>query len=68
MAKANQYHRGGHTFRHTNLTKIPMNQRRHNKDKWKERKVRERKEIQKERIKQKRGSWFKRKFGGKKDE
>jgi len=35
MAKANQFHRGGHTFRRSAGAKIPIKERRHNKDKWK---------------------------------
>jgi len=63
MAKANQYHRGGNTFRHTTSVKIPLNDRRKNIVKWKDKKVKQRKEIQKARINQKRGGWWKRKFG-----
>ena len=66
MAKANQFHRAGHTFRHTNYVEIPIEQRRHNKDKWKDKQTKERKQLQKQRIKEKRGGWWKRKFGRKK--
>ena len=62
MAKANQYHRAGHTFRNTTSVKIPLEQRRHNKEKWKEKQRKERKQIQKTRIQEKRGGWWKRKF------
>jgi len=61
MAKANQYHQSGNTFRRTTSVKIPLRERMHNKDKWKT-KGEERKKMQKARIKEKRGSWFKRKI------
>ena len=64
MAKANQYHRGGHTFRHTTSVKIPIKERRKNMEKWKDKK---RKVIQKARLEQKRGGWFKKKLGRNKE-
>jgi len=69
MAKANRYHQAGNTFRRTTSVKIPIEHRKHNKDKWKEIKKKERKQIQKVRRQEKRGGWWKRKLGrGKKNE
>ena len=65
MARANQFHRAGNTFRRTGYIKIPIEERKHNKNKWKDKKI-ERRTIQKERIKEKRGGWWKKKFGRKK--
>lgn len=36
MAKANRYHRAGNRFRRLAQEKIPLKQRKHNKDKWKQ--------------------------------
>jgi len=58
MAKANQYHRAGSTFRHVTDIKIPLEQRTNNKNKWKAR----------EKIKKtsatKKGTWWDKKQGG----
>jgi len=59
--KANQYHRAGNTFRHTNYVKIPIEKRVHNRDKWK-RKGEARKSQQKARIEEKKSSWWKKKW------
>lgn len=53
MAKANQYHRGGNTYRRTTQVKVPVKDREHNKEKWKER------ELQKQ-VRNK-NKWWKRK-------
>jgi hypothetical protein len=53
MAKANKYHSAGHTFRRTSQVKIPLEDRIHNKDKWKMRG-----DVRKE-TKQKSGWWKK---------
>jgi hypothetical protein len=53
MAKANKYHSSGHTFRRISQVKIPLEDRIHNKDKWKMRG-----DVEKE-TKQKSGWWKK---------
>jgi len=58
MAKANQFHRAGNTFRHVNYIKIPRDKRLNNKAKWKNRD-----EIKKE-VKQT-SKWWERKKGRK---
>ena len=68
MAKANQYHRGGHTYRKLSHNKIPLKKRRHNKDKWKKRQeIKHNIKTIKETPKGK-GLWWKNKFRREKNE
>jgi len=60
MAKANQYHRAGNRFRRLTQVKIPLKERKHNKEKWKVRK-----EVEKEVTQYKKGKWWQKKRGGK---
>jgi len=65
MAKANKWHRSGHTFRCVNYIPIPVAERKHNKDKWKPKDKKQLKQLQKQRITEKKGSWWKKKLGKK---
>jgi len=62
MAKANQYHRSGHTYRHSTGVKIPLKNRKHNKEKWKSKQL-VKKDMDQYKSKPKgRGLWWKDKF------
>jgi len=54
MAKANQFHRAGNTYRRVTAIKVPLNERIHNTEKWKARD-----EIKKEKMKK--NKWWNKK-------
>lgn len=65
MAKANQFHRAGNTFRNINFVKIPVEERTHNKNKWKSKEIS--KKQKREIVKEKKSNWWKKKLMRKKD-
>jgi len=60
MAKANQFHRAGNTFRNINFVKIPIEERNHNINKWKSRGIA--KKQKRESIKEEKSKWWKKKL------